>query len=240
MLSPLTRTSLTEEALYQIKKMITSNEISVGEKLPTEHQLVDILKISRSTVREALITLQSEGYIEIRRGQGAFVIDKDEFDRKKFIEWFKANEFKVQELHEWRMAIEPMAASLAAQRITDQELSELHLINNRFIKAVQDRYLTDIVKEDEYFHEMIIKACKNKLFTLTYFNYKPALHEYRRSSLLSPPANPDLSIEAHLKIYHAIKSKNSTQAYEAMLDHIKESQGDIISTAQTIFSSKEN
>lgn len=237
MLNPLERTPVTEEALARIKELITSGTIPVGEKLPPEYQLVAQLGISRPSVREVLITLQAEGYIEIRRGIGAFVIDKMDFDKKKFVEWFQTNEFKIQELLEARMAIEPMAASLAAQRITDEELEQLGALYEEFVQSIKDQKLEEIVRGDELFHELILKASRNELLYFMYSNFIPAMHDYR-SRAFSPPANPYKATEAHIKIYNALKSRNADEAFQAMLFHIRESQSDIIETAQTIFYSK--
>src|SRR3954454_18668041 len=109
MLERLERTPVANEVLGKLKKMI--EKMSINDRLPSEHQLMNDLGISRQTAREALITLQAEGYVKILRGKGAFVADKQKFDEKKFFEWVKSNELQIQELIEIRCAIEPLAAS---------------------------------------------------------------------------------------------------------------------------------
>ncbi|WP_102344955.1 FadR/GntR family transcriptional regulator [Bacillus sp. Marseille-P3661] len=237
MLKRLSRTPLTEEVYETLKGMITSKKISVGDRLPTETQLVEELGVSRSTIREVLITLQAEGFIKIKRGIGAFVIDKAEFDRNKFLEWFESNEFKIQELIEVRMGIEPIAASLAAKRITEEEIKQLEDIHDEFKKLVNKEISEDIVEQDEAFHSAILKAARNQGLELIYSHFIPLLHEYR-SKAFSPPANPKLAIEAHQNILDAIKNRDEEKAQRVMMNHITESENDIKGTAKNIHSSK--
>jgi GntR family transcriptional repressor for pyruvate dehydrogenase complex len=235
MLNPLERTPVTEEALERVKELITSGKIAIGEKLPPEYELVAQLGISRPSVREVLITLQAEGYIEIKRGKGAYVMNKSQFDKDKFMEWFKNNEYRIQELLEARMAIEPMAASLAAERITEDQLDCLETSYNDFVVAIKNHRLEEIVLLDEKFHELIIRASSNELLYFLYSNFIPAMREYR-SRAFSPPANPYLATEWHKKIIEALKTRNPHDAFQAMLGHIQDSQTDIRETAQTISS----
>jgi GntR family transcriptional repressor for pyruvate dehydrogenase complex len=235
MLNPLERTPVTEEALERVKELITAGKITIGEKLPPEYELAAQLGISRPSIREVLITLQAEGYIEIKRGKGAYVMDKDQFDKKKFMEWFQNNEFRIQELLEARMAIEPMAASLAAERITEAELDGLEKNYNDFVVAIKNHRLDEIVLGDEKFHELIIRASSNELLYFLYSNFIPAMREYRRRAF-SPPANPYLATEWHRRIIEALKTRNPNDAFQSMLGHLKDSQTDIRETAQTISS----
>ncbi|RKN62993.1 FadR/GntR family transcriptional regulator [Paenibacillus ginsengarvi] len=235
MLNSLTRKPIAEDALEELKKLIQSGEVKVGDQIPPENQLVAMLGISRPTVREVLVALQAQGYIEIKRGKGAFVIDKEEFDRKRFLNWFQENEYHIRELLETRMAIEPMAASLAAQHISDEELQELERIQADMAGFVEKQSLESIVSADERFHETIFSASRNKLLQFIYSNLVPSLREYRGKAF-SHPANPTLVIDAHMRIITALKTRDSTASFNEMLLHIQSSQHDVVSTANALFS----
>ena len=66
---------LYRQVADQLRSLIDSGEYAVGSRLPTERELAEQLKISRPTVREALIALEVEGRVRIRVGSGIYVID---------------------------------------------------------------------------------------------------------------------------------------------------------------------
>ena len=72
-MQPIQRTSVTAQAIEQIKKSLFSGEYQPGDKLSTETELSAALGVGRSTVREAIRTLEAMGYVELRPGRGAFV-----------------------------------------------------------------------------------------------------------------------------------------------------------------------
>ncbi|MFZ4453712.1 FadR/GntR family transcriptional regulator [Salibacterium aidingense] len=231
MFEKLSRTPVVEEALQVLKqKIITMNP---EERLPPENQLVNDLGVSRQTIREVLITLQAEGYIQIRRGKGAYVMDKEDFDRKKFFEWFQNNRFKIQELIEVRLAIEPFVARLAANKMTEEEIYNLEKLYSQFLNELEKKDAEKIVLADEAFHEAILESSRNDGLRFIYNSFIPRLHEYR-SRALSPPANPNLAIKAHQNILDALKNRDDQKAYNAMTKHILESQNDVINTVQYI------
>lgn len=227
----LKRMSVAEEANIIIKELIANME--VGEQIPTETELQKTTGISRQIIREALINLQAEGYVEIRRGKGTFVIDKEEFDRKRFFEWFQNNKFEIQELIEVRMAIEPFATKLATKRITNEEIKQLVESCERLPDLIKFGDVNEIVKEDENFHNIIINASRNEGMKLIYNSFITSLQSYR-SKAFSPPANSSLVIEAHKSIVMAIKDRDPDKAADAMLNHIIESKKDIEITFESI------
>ena len=231
MLEKLERTPVANEVTEKLKMMIA--KMSINDRLPSEHQLVSDLGISRQTAREALITLQAEGFVKILRGKGAFVADKQKFDEERFLEWVKTHELQIQELIEIRCAIEPLAASLAALRITEEELLQLEKVYTDFNDVVLKGNVEEIVELDGKFHNLILEASKNKGLTFIYSNFMMILNEYR-SKAFSHPANPLLAINAHQKIFTAIQNRDESGAFRAMTEHLKESQENVTGTADEI------
>lgn len=227
----ITRLTVAEEAMIIIKEMISKME--VGEQIPTENQLQKELGISRQIIREVLINLQAEGYVEVRRGKGTFVIDKEEHDKQKFLEWFRNNKFKIQELIEVRMAIEPFAAKLAAERITDEEILQLEESCEKLPELIKSEDVEQIVNEDENFHNIILTATRNEGMSFIYNSFIPTLRSYR-SKAFSKPANPELVIDAHLNILREIKRRDPEKVANAMFQHIDESRHDIEKTYESI------
>ena len=102
----------------KILDLIISGEFSAGSRLPTERELADRFKVSRPTIREAIIALEVKEIVTIKAGSGVFVINDD----KKFD---YTNDISAFELLESRVILESEAAALAARMITDDELKLL-------------------------------------------------------------------------------------------------------------------
>jgi GntR family transcriptional repressor for pyruvate dehydrogenase complex len=126
MFKPVKKTRIYEEIVNKIKAMVEKGELTAGDRLPSERDLSAAFRVSRPSVREALKTLESHGYLEIRQGEGTF-ISRDPIE--SFIEPFAAiilteKEYQIQIL-EMRQQIEPQIAWLAAERATTDEMSRM-------------------------------------------------------------------------------------------------------------------
>ena len=98
-----------------------------GEKLPNENELAESLGISRTTLREAIRTLSSEGLLEVRRGRGTFVageLDRVAAESVNMQELVRM-QVTLRDLYEARMIFEPQAAALACKRATDEEIERI-------------------------------------------------------------------------------------------------------------------
>lgn len=131
-MNTLKRTTMTERAAEEIKKYLISGQVKPGDKLLTETEFADQLGVGRSTVREAIRTLQAMGYVELRPGRGAFAVitsPDDEFSmRENAIRYFKGNQGSLNDFLEVWNLIEPYAASLAATRANHEALEVMQTI----------------------------------------------------------------------------------------------------------------
>lgn len=164
MFSPIKSTKVYEQVIEQIQGMIANGDLKKGDKLPSERQLAEQLGVSRTSVREALRALQIIGLIEVRQGDGNFITES--FDHCLFeplSALFMLQESRPQEIVDLRRVIEVETATLAAQRITDEEIKELgELINQlKLLSEAQDE--KNSVKVDKEFHYRIARASKNYL-----------------------------------------------------------------------------
>src|SRR6478735_3106447 len=67
---------LYRQVAEQLRTLIRGGEFKAGSRLPPERQLALALKVSRPSVREALIALEVEGWIEVRMGSGIYVLER--------------------------------------------------------------------------------------------------------------------------------------------------------------------
>ena len=77
-MEPVRYTSITDLTVESIKELIQSDEYQIGDKLPSEQQLCEMLQVSRTCVREALRILQARRFLDIRSGKGSFILKKNE------------------------------------------------------------------------------------------------------------------------------------------------------------------
>lgn len=229
MLTPITKTSMTDKAIERIRDYIKESNCTPGEKLPTEQELCKNLAVSRSTVREALRVLQTMGYVDIIHGKGAFVksliptSDKAE-------QWFAENVYTLQEIYVVRGVLEPLMAQLAAENITKSEAEKLISITDKTEKLIlaSDKpvNVNEIASLDEEFHRQICVSTKNQFLISVYTPITGFLHTYRLNAF-SIIQNQKNVIEPHRKIAEAIINHKADIAAFEMKRHMHISEGDM-------------
>ena len=75
-MKPIQKTSIIDQVVDSLLEFIASDRVKIGDKMPTEQELCDMLKVGRSTVREGMRTLKALGYVEITPGRGTFLLRK--------------------------------------------------------------------------------------------------------------------------------------------------------------------
>lgn len=229
MLTPITKTSMTDKAIERIRDYIKESNCMPGSKLPTEQEFCKNLAVSRSTVREALRVLQTMGYVDIIHGKGAFVKSLTPTSDKAE-QWFAENVYTLQEIYVVRRALEPLMARLAAENITESEARILLGIadeTERMILEQQDHVnVNKIADLDEEFHGQICKSAKNHFLISVYTQITGFLHTYRLNAF-SIIQNQKNVIEPHKKIAEAIVHHKADVAAYEMMRHMRISEGDM-------------
>ena len=128
----ITRVSITDSVVDRIREMIESGAYEVGEKLPTEAKLCEMLSVSRTSVREATRVLQTLGYVILVPGKGAFVADLKPSDGGEE-NWFDVENVQFYDFMEVRMAIETLAVRLSVERATPKQIRALEKIHAAFL-----------------------------------------------------------------------------------------------------------
>jgi DNA-binding FadR family transcriptional regulator len=154
-----TRLRLGEQVASSLLAAIRLHEYLPGQRLPPERELALELGVNRTAVREGLRWLEQRRYVEIRRGKygGALVLPPPVDDSPEQLREIAGD---LRQLFEFRRAIEPAAAALAAARIEEPEvahLRELHAEETPDI-ARDRRQALDVA-----FHEVVAAASRNDL-----------------------------------------------------------------------------
>lgn len=154
--------NLTDSLVTQIRNMILSNDLALGQQLPTEQAMVATFGVSRTVVREAVAALRSEGLVVTRQGLGAFVASTLNGRPFSIDPEMMQSISDVLHIMELRMTVELEAAALAAERRTKQDIKEIGQALNaieRSLKAGESA-----ISADFQFHTAVAKASKNPYF----------------------------------------------------------------------------
>ena len=115
-------TRLYRHVAAQLRELIRKQRLTAGTRLPPERQLALALKVSRPSVREALIALEVEGWIDVRMGSGIYVCDRGDSDAARHVE---ADHPGPLELLRARALVEGEVAALAAGMANRAQLAGL-------------------------------------------------------------------------------------------------------------------
>lgn len=119
------KVSVVQQAVEQLKTYISSNDLEVGQKLPTEKELCAQLAIGRGSLREALRILAATGYVSQQPGRGAFVMrTKDVSHDKDVINWFETHEVQMKDYLEVRTGIRASGHQAGHQPLHGRGLQE--------------------------------------------------------------------------------------------------------------------
>ena len=115
-----------EGIVQQVLDLIENGKLKQGDQLPSERELTEIFKVSRTTVREAIRTLESMKLLQSRQGNGTYVLASREEDliQPLAAALFNAKD-DIRQIFYVRKIIEPHVAALAAENATEQEIEEL-------------------------------------------------------------------------------------------------------------------
>jgi DNA-binding FadR family transcriptional regulator len=215
---------LPEVLEEKLRELIESGELPPGERLPNEPELARRMGVARSSVRTALQRLEVVGVVEVRRGRGWFVRRKPATNAQgELIEWIAERRFRIGELLEVRMALEGMAASLAAARATDGEIDDIAKLSKDHHAA---HTIDERVQTGEAFHDAIVRASRNELLLATYRMLVPELVEWRRW-IFTIPELPPRSATGHDHVVQFLKRRDSAGARAAMVNHVFEMYDDV-------------
>lgn len=198
------RISLQSEIIKYIQNYISEKGLESGDKLPSQNSLIDMMGVSRTSLREAIKTLEARGVLEVYNGKGIYVGGGAGYNISNVITFAKEKENLI-EIVEVRKILEKEILKLVVQRVTDEELSSLEECMN----ALMDKYSkgerqTDI---DKKFHYMIYKFAHNEVLYELILSIKSNMDK-----LWEFPLNmeePFLeSIPLHKELFLAIKNKN--------------------------------
>jgi len=195
------------------------NELKDGEKLPPERKLMEQLGVGRSSLREALRSLEFMGLIETRTGEGTFAVHNRSMIFQKPIEWGLFESDKSNEdILEARIVFETALIELTAVRITEAELEELEQLVEK-MEQIRPPNIDEFLTLDFTFHDIIARASKNEVLHDTVMLTRRIIEQERADSIKT---NYEYKKSAayHKAILAALKTRSPDRARQAMSDHM--------------------
>ncbi len=227
MLRAIKKTRIYEEVVSQVHELIREGKFKAGDQLPSERELSEIFKVSRTSVREALRALEAQGLIISRTGMGNFVAELPiESLVAPLAKLLIEEKTALADIFELRKLIEPHIASLAAERATESDIARMKRILAKQSEAVS-RGETG-VEADAELHFAIGQATQNQALEKLVSGLMEILSHSREESLQTP-GRRRASIESHRNILSAIEQHDKGRAQEAMFHHIDRVEENVLS-----------
>lgn len=171
------RENLSQRTADILRKMIIEEQVyQFGDKLPNENELSAKMGISRTTMREAIRILQSEGILVVKRGAGTYVAEQLNQYARGTIDMADFSKMKVtlRDLYEARMIFEPETAALACMRATDEEIANIlklgEICQRNIMESPQGK---ERIASESAFHGAIFQASHNEFLS----SFIPVMNE---------------------------------------------------------------
>ena len=152
--------TLGQQTEDQLMKYILDNQIAIGEKIPNEFELAGIFDVGRSTIREAVKGLVSRGILEVRRGDGTYVISTVYMENDVLgFGQIKDRYQLALDLFDVRLMIEPEIVTWACRKATKEQIAKLRELCNEVERLYKQGY--NHIQKDIEFHSYLAKLSGN-------------------------------------------------------------------------------
>lgn len=210
----------SEIAESRIRQLILAERLPAGRRLPSERGLADQFGVSRISIRAATAKLTSLGVLEVRPRSGTYVATNEATPvLEPLRRWFVEHNLRLEELVEYRQAVEPAAAFAAAVRRRDTDLDLLAQHLDAMTQAIQTHDHASFSAADRAFHKAVARASGNRLFVLALESIERELDEYLRTTARLGGAMLERSLADHRAVQHAIARAQPMVAHQAMARH---------------------
>ncbi len=206
---------LRDVVFENLREAILEGNLKPGQRL-MEVQLAEQLGVSRTPVREAIRKLELEGLVVMLPRKGAYVADVSLKD--------------VIDVLEIRASLEGLAAYLAADRISDEDIKKLEIIMQDFNQGKDEFDVDTLLKKDVEFHECIFKATNNSRLHQLINSLWEQVYRFRVTYISDYDSTKNI-INEHQLILDAIKERDSKLAKKYAQEHIEKAEQFMIDKA---------
>ena len=216
---------LYRQIAEQLRALITAGEWAVGSRLPAERDLAKQLGVSRPSVREALIAMEVEGWVEVRTGSGVYVLDRTAASHASArATRISPDEWGPLELIRARRVVEGEVAAMAAAQAKRKHIAAMSKALAS-MKADADRGVLPL-EGDRAFHTAIVESCGNTVLVETVQRF----WDSRRGPLFERLGGHFETVDSwraaiaeHEAIFNAVRDHDAAAARRAMHAHMDKS-----------------
>lgn len=210
--------------IKEFRNMLSSGELRCGDKLPSERKMTDLYHLSRTSVREALRSLEMMGIVEKRHGEGNYIVDNAENSMIDVLSiMLIMNKGTMDDFMEFRKWIELGAIKNVIEHSSDEEICEL----KTYLTGYEDHQtIYDRTQQDITFHKAIVGLSKNPFFIYIFnaFSVLASTHLEQMLNELTSDGKDNEQVNSihqeHLALLSAIEDRNYTQAEQIIISHI--------------------
>ena len=218
----------------ELRQQLANGDYQIGDRLPTERDIAENYNVSRTVIREAIIMLELEGLVEVRKGSGVYVINLpssisvDNSDYTSAItnpvdQSLLRNDIGPFEMLQGRQLLESNIAEFAALQITKAEISKMREVLNQERKALNNG--DKGYDYDKEFHILIAEASKNSLLIeMSEFMWKVRAESKMWTQLHYHIDGDEYRakwLDDHSQILSALQQKSPQKAKLAMWQHLE-------------------
>jgi DNA-binding FadR family transcriptional regulator len=228
-LTPLHVPAAYEHVVERLRRSIWLGQVLPGDRLPSERELAESFGVSRATIREALRVMQGEGLVVSKRGSvGGAVVKATEYSREERMVHMVRSKSQLGHVHQLRLAVEPMAASLAATNASGEDISRLKAAQAAlFASAGVDAFR----QADSAFHLGIATASGNPILSQVIEDARAKL--FVVLDIAEFEVHQETSGHAHSQILAAILEHDGPRAAALMKEHLEEAWAEITAVIES-------
>lgn len=217
---PVRRSSLTARIRGEILAFIADRRLGPGDRLPSERELSIKLGVSRPSLREAVKSLEAEGRLDVRHGQGVFVATSA--TERALRSSLLGTELDVAEVYAMREVLEVPAARWAAERGDGEAIGRVRDAHDRLLEASAREPVDydELQLLDAAFHQSIVQAAGNRFLEQTQGVLGDMLVR-GMSTTLTVDGRLEKSRGDHRAILDAILDGDGPAAAEAARQHVR-------------------
>jgi DNA-binding FadR family transcriptional regulator len=221
LIAPVVVPKASDILATRLRELIAKGRITPGSFLPTERELVAESGLSRTSVRDALRVLETEGLITTKVGRtgGSMVTLPGRAAVARSVELFvRTNGIRLESLLECRVAVEPTLARLAAKHRTEAQLAEMEALHDQFVAVVNDVTRYKSVNLD--WHLAVARASGNEPLIALMEAISTPIRDAMDYQHVTTPELRAIAVKAHTVILKAIRESGGAAVAERMDRHV--------------------
>ncbi len=219
----LNKTLVPQSVAREIQAMIQAGQLKAGEKIPSQREFSQKFGISRASLREALLTLETLGLLKTEAGRGTFVAaGEGAAGQSGMAPWRYSESYSVFDVFQTRILLEGEIARLSAGRLSQTQLEKMEKATKTMEDCWANQDLLANVDADLEFHSTMVSACSNTMLKALYQTVRDQVTETQRQPIpITDPERMRQSIAEHRRIIAALRANDGALARSEMEAHIR-------------------